>query len=211
MLMKVRSAERLAPHQKSGPSAPEPSGRDQWRRARRHTRLGNAHPSIVPYQTFKARDLWIIIGAGNNRQFEALCAILGKPDLASDPRFQDNPSRVANRDQLIPILESVLETRDADDWLAEISDAGIPCGPINTLDRVFDHPQTHHRNMVVEIEHPTAGTVRLAGIPFTMSGTPPAIVRHPPLLGEHTEEVLSSELGYGTASIAELRHQGVIS
>jgi formyl-CoA transferase len=128
-------------------------------------RLGNAHPSIVPYQTFKARDLWIIIGAGNNRQFEALCAILGKPDLASDPRFQDNPSRVANRDQLIPILQSVLETRDADDWLAEISAAGIPCGPINTLDRVFDHPQTIHRNMVVEIDHPTAGKVKLAGIP----------------------------------------------
>jgi formyl-CoA transferase len=174
-------------------------------------RLGNAHPSIVPYQTFKARDLWIIIGAGNNRQFEVLCRILGMPDLASDPRFQDNPSRVANRDQLIPILQGVLETRNADDWLAEISDAGIPCGPINTLDRVFDHPQTHHRNMVVEIEHPTAGTVRLAGIPFMMSGTPPAILRHPPLLGEHTEEVLGSELGYGTASIAELRNQGVIS
>ena len=174
-------------------------------------RLGNAHPSIVPYQTFKAKDLWIIIGAGNDRQFEALCRILGLDHLPADPRFADNPSRVANRDELIPILNGVLETRDADDWLEKISAAGIPCGPINTLDRVFDHPQTIHRNMVVEIEHPTAGTVKLAGIPFMMSETPPAILRHPPLLGEHTDEVLGSELGYDSAGIGRLRERGVIS
>jgi formyl-CoA transferase len=174
-------------------------------------RLGNAHPSIVPYQTFKTKDLWIIIGAGNNRQFESLCTIVGLEHLASDARFMDNPSRVANRDELIPLLQEVLITREADDWLAEISAAGIPCGPINTLDRVFSHPQTQHRNMVVEMEHPTAGKIRLAGIPFTMSGTPPAILRHPPLLGEHTDEVLTNELGYDLVSIGELRQQGVIS
>jgi formyl-CoA transferase len=174
-------------------------------------RLGNAHPSIVPYQTFKAKDLWIIIGAGNDRQFQALCRILGMDHLATDPRFHDNPSRVTNRDELIPILNSVLETRNADDWLEEISAAGIPCGPINTLDRVFDHPQAKHRDMVVEIDHPTAGSVKLAGIPFMMSETPPAILRHPPLLGEHTEEVLSGTLGYDPASIHALRERGVIS
>jgi formyl-CoA transferase len=174
-------------------------------------RLGNAHPSIVPYQTFKAKDLWIIIGAGNDRQFESLCGILGLEGLVTDPRFKDNPSRVQNREELIPLLNSVLETRLADEWLEEISAAGIPCGPINTLDRVFDHPQAIHRNMVVEIEHPTAGTVKLAGIPFTMSETPPAVLRHPPLLGEHTEEVLSGDLGYDITKIGELRERGVIS
>jgi formyl-CoA transferase len=174
-------------------------------------RLGNAHPSIVPYQTFKTKDLWIIIGAGNDRQFESLCGILGLEGLVTDPRFKDNPSRVQNREELIPLLNSVLETRLADEWLEEISAAGIPCGPINTLDRVFDHPQAIHRNMVVEIEHPTAGTVKLAGIPFTMSETPPAVLRHPPLLGEHTEEVLSGDLGYDITKIGELRERGVIS
>jgi formyl-CoA transferase len=174
-------------------------------------RLGNAHPSIVPYQTFKAKDLWIIIGAGNDRQFAALCEILGLNHLVDDPRFKDNPSRVENRDELIPILNDVLETRTADEWLEEISAAGIPCGPINTLDRVFDHPQAKHRDMVVEIEHPTAGTVKLAGIPFMMSETPPAILRHPPLLGEHTDEVLSDDLGYDITRVGELRTRGVIS
>jgi formyl-CoA transferase len=174
-------------------------------------RLGNAHPSIVPYQTFRARDLWIIIGAGNDRQFRALCQILGLVDLPDDPRFADNPSRVANRETLIPMLQHVLETRDADDWLEAISAAGIPCGPINTLDRVFDHPQTRHRDMVVEIDHPTAGKVKLAGIPFQMSGTPPAILRHPPLLGEHTDEVLGQDLGFDAKSIGVLRQRGVVS
>jgi formyl-CoA transferase len=174
-------------------------------------RLGNAHPSIVPYQTFKAKDLWIIIGAGNDRQFAALCRILDMAHLIEDPRFKDNPSRVENREELIPILNSVLETRNADEWLEEISAAGIPCGPINTLDRVFDHPQAKHRNMVVEIEHPTAGTVKLAGIPFMMSETPPAVLRHPPLLGEHTDELLGEDLGYDITRIGELRERGVIS
>lgn len=174
-------------------------------------RLGNAHPSIVPYQTFPTKDLWIIIGAGNERQFHALCRILGLEHLNTDPRFKDNPSRVANRDELIPILSSVLETRNADDWLTEISGAGIPCGPINTLDRVFDHPQAKHRDMVVEIEHPTAGTIKLAGIPYLMSETPPSVRRYPPLLGEHTEEVLGDQLGYDAAAIQQFRQNGVIS
>jgi crotonobetainyl-CoA:carnitine CoA-transferase CaiB-like acyl-CoA transferase len=174
-------------------------------------RLGNAHPSIVPYQTFKTRDLWIIIGAGNDRQFRALCEILGLDHLADDERYATNPQRVANRDELVAQLEHVLVTRDADEWLEEISAAGIPCGPINTLDRVFDHPQARHRDMVVEIDHPTAGTVKLAGIPFSMSGTPAIVRRHPPLLGEHTDEVLSQDLEYGEERIQKLREAGVIS
>jgi formyl-CoA transferase len=174
-------------------------------------RYGNAHPNIVPYQTFKTRDLWITIAVGNDRQFSDLCRILGLEHLASDERYATNPQRVANRDELVAQLQGVIEQRDADEWLAAIGDAGIPCGPINTIDRVFDHPQAKHRNMVVEIEHPTAGTVKLAGIPFTMSGTPPEVRRHPPLLGEQTTEILANELGYDDARMHELREAGVIS
>jgi formyl-CoA transferase len=174
-------------------------------------RLGNAHPNIVPYQSFRAKDLWLNIGAGNDRQFAALCRILGLDHLIEDPRFSNNPSRVEHRDELIPLIQDVLETRNVDDWIEEISGAGIPCGPINTLDRVFEHPQAVHRNMMVEIDHPTAGTIKLAGIPYQMSETPPAIERHPPLLGEHTEEILSTELGYDQSRIGELQELGVIS
>jgi formyl-CoA transferase len=173
-------------------------------------RFGNAHPNIVPYQTFRAKDLWITIAVGNDRQFAELCRILDLDHLATDERFATNPQRVANRDDLVPRLQQVFEQRDADEWLEEIGAAGIPCGPINTVDRVFDHPQAIHRNMVVEIEHPTAGAVKIAGIPFLMSETPPDIRRHPPLLGEHTEEVLKNELDYDAGGLQRLREAGVI-
>lgn len=173
-------------------------------------RYGNAHPNIVPYQTFRARDGWITVAVGNDRQFRLLCRILGKEELADDPRFATNPQRVAHRDELIPLLQGVFETRDADDWLAAMIEAGIPCGPINTLDRVFSHPQVLHRGMVVELPHPTAGLVRLTGPPFILSETPAAVRSHPPLLGEHTEEILRDRLGLSAEEIARLREEGVI-
>jgi formyl-CoA transferase len=173
-------------------------------------RYGNGHPNIVPYQTFKARDLWITVAVGNDRQFRDLCRILGLDELADDERYSTNPARVANREELVARLQAVIETRDADDWLEAITGAGIPCGPINTLDRVFSHPQAIHRNMTVEIPHPTAGVVKLAGIPFSLSETPTDIRRHPPLMGEHTDAVLHDDLGYDEATIAELRVAGVI-
>ena len=173
-------------------------------------RYGNAHPNIVPYQTFRARDGWMTVAVGNDRQFRLLCRILGREELADDPRFATNPQRVAHRDQLIPLLQAVFETRDADDWLAAMTEAGIPCGPINTLDRVFSHPQILHRGMVVELPHPTAGSVRLTGPPFILSETPAAVRSHPPLLGEHTEEILRDRLGFTAAEIARLREEGAI-
>ncbi|MCM8750456.1 CoA transferase [Thermomicrobiaceae bacterium CFH 74404] len=173
-------------------------------------RYGNAHPNIVPYQTFRARDRWMTVAVGNDRQFRQLCRILGMEELADDPRFATNPQRVAHRDELIPLLQAVFETRDADDWLAAMTEAGIPCGPINTLDRVFSHPQILHRGMVIEVPHPTAGSVRLAGPPFVLSETPAGVRSHPPLLGEHTEEILRERLGLSTTEIARLREEGVV-
>jgi formyl-CoA transferase len=172
-------------------------------------RFGNGHPNIVPYQTFRASDLGITVAVGNDRQFRDLCGILGLPELADDERYSTNPARVAHREGLVARLQAVIETRVADHWLAAMTKAGIPCGPINTLDRVFAHPQAMHRNMTVEVPHPTAGSVKLAGIPYSLSGTPADIRRHPPLLGEHTEEVLG-ELDYGTQEITRLREDGVV-
>lgn len=173
-------------------------------------RYGNAHANLVPYQTFKARDRWMTVGVGNDRQFQILCRILGLEHLATDERFATNPARVANRDELIPILQEAFATRDADDWLEELSAAGIPCGPINTVDRVFAHPQIQHRGMVVEVPHPTIGTLRMAGPPYIFSETPATVRSHPPLLGEHTDLVLRERLGYSDEQIAQLRAEGVV-
>lgn len=173
-------------------------------------RYGNAHANLVPYQTYKARDRWMIVGAGNDRMFQELCRIIGRPELAEDERFATNPARVANRDALIPILQEAFAARDADDWLADLAAAGIPSGPINTVDRAVAHPQIQHRGMVVEIPHPTIGSLPLVGPPYIFSETPAAVRTHPPLLGEHTDLVLQERLGYTAEQIAELRAEGVV-
>ncbi len=172
-------------------------------------RYGNAHPNVVPYQAFATTDGWVAIGVGNDAQFRRFCDVIGRPELADDPRFKTNSDRVINRDALIPILEAVFKTRTTDEWIEALTAAELPCGPINTLDRVFQHPQVLHRRMVEEIEHPTAGRIKLVGIPYKFSETPLAIRRHPPTLGEHTEEVLR-ELGYSEAEVAALRAEGAI-
>jgi len=173
-------------------------------------RYGNAHPNIVPYQTFRAKDRWLTVAVGNDRQFEALCRVLRLDELSGDERFAINPARVAHRDELIARLQEVFETEAADHWLEEMTRAGIPCGPINTVDRVFSHPQVLHRNMLVELEHPTAGTVKMAGIPYILSETPAAVTGHPPLLGEHTDAVLHDILGLPGDEITQLRIDGVV-
>jgi formyl-CoA transferase len=172
-------------------------------------RYGNAHPNVVPYQAFATSDGWVAIGVGNDAQFRRFCDVIGRPELADDPRFRTNSDRVINRDVLIPILEEIFKTRTTDEWIEALTAAELPCGPINTLDRVFRHPQVLHRRMVEEIDHPTAGRIKLVGIPYKFSATPLAIRRHPPTLGEHTEEVLR-ELGYSEAEVAALRAEGAI-
>ena len=168
-------------------------------------RLGNAHPNLAPYEAFPARDGWFILGVANERQWEMLCDMLGRADMKTDSRFASNGARVANRDALVDELNKIFFQRDVDDWLADIIKAGLPCGPINSIPQVFAHPQTQARDMTIESVHPTAGTVRMTGFPYKLSETPAGIHAPPPLLGEHTEEVLTSLLDYSPKDVALLR------
>ena len=173
-------------------------------------RYGNAHPNIVPYRLFKARDKWFIVATGNDRQYYALCEVIGRPDLAEDTRFRFNPDRVANREALEAILADVFATRDAEDWTQALLAAGVPSGPVNSVADVFADPQVLARQMLIELRHPTLGTLKQAGFPYNFSATPAEPRRHPPLLGEHTDEVLRDLLGLGPEQIAHLRGEGAI-
>ena len=173
-------------------------------------RWGNAHPSIVPYQSFLTADGYLVVGVASERIWRRFCAAIGKGKLAEDARFAKNSDRVANRAALISILAETFLSRRSDDWLAALNKARVPCAPVQTLDQVFSAPQVMQRKMLVAVEHPTAGTVRMAGIPVKLSATPASIRLSPPLLGQHTEEVLSSWLGMPKKEIAELKRKGVV-
>ena len=173
-------------------------------------RAGSHHPSIVPYQAFKAKDIYVTVGAGNDELFRKLCNVLDIPELAEDTRFKTNPDRVKHRDALEEILQERLKTKTAAEWFQILSSAGVPCGPVNTLDRVFQDPQVLHRKMVEEIDHPRAGRIRLVGLPVKFTDTPAEIRTPPPVLGEHTQEVLQGLLGYDPARIEKLRAEGAI-
>ncbi len=175
-----------------------------------HRRLGNAHPNIAPYEAFPARDRWFALAAGNERQWAILCQVLGRPDLKEDPRFADNNARVANRPALREVLDEEFRVRDASDWLAELRQAGLPCGPINTIPEVFDHPQAEARSLTLEVDHPTAGLVQFPGFPYKFSSTPAQVRLPPPLLGQHTEEVLGNVLGFSTSEVARLREEEIV-
>ncbi len=173
-------------------------------------RLGNAHPNIVPYQTFATADGYLIVAVGNDRQFERCCQVLGLPALTTDPRYARNADRVAHRDALIPLLQEALARRPRDHWLAELERVGVPCGPINALDQVFDDPQVRYRGLKVELPHPLAGSVPLVASPLRFSETPVDYQRPPPTLGQHTTEVLGDVLGLDPDTLASLRAGGVI-
>jgi crotonobetainyl-CoA:carnitine CoA-transferase CaiB-like acyl-CoA transferase len=152
-------------------------------------RYGNGHPNIVPYQAFRTRDGYVVVACGNDRLYQGLCRLLGRDDLASDPRFATNPQRVRNRQELVPALQEEFLQHDTGDWLPELRAAGIPCGPINSVSQVFSDPQIQARGFVWECEHPTAGTIRLSGSPIHLSETPTRLYKAPPLLGEDNDTV----------------------
>jgi formyl-CoA transferase len=173
-------------------------------------RWGNAHPNIVPYQTFQTSDSWIIVAVGNDGQFRKFVEAGGRAELADDDRFATNPARVRNRDTLVPMLAEMVRTRDKRAWIEALEASGVPCGPINDLDEVFDNEQVVARGLRVDLPHPSGGTVKLVRNPINMSVTPPQAVTHPPTLGEHTDDVLRRVLGYDEARISALRAQDVI-
>jgi formyl-CoA transferase len=175
-----------------------------------HRRLGNSHPNITPYEAFPARDRWFALAAANERQWTILCDVIGLPGLKDDPRFVDNKARLTHRGDLRQVLDPAFQARDAAEWLVRFQEAGLPCGPINTIPDVFAHPQVEAREMILEAEHATAGTVRFPGFPYKFSDTPAAVRLPPPRLGEHTEEVLVAELGYGPADLDDFRQRGVV-
>ncbi|MBR7792884.1 CoA transferase [Undibacterium sp. FT147W] len=173
-------------------------------------RWGNAHPNIVPYQTFATSDGHIIVAAGNDGQYKKFVAAGGEEQLASDERFSTNPARVANREVLIPLLAEMVKRKSRQEWIALLEEAGVPCGPINRLDDVFNDPQVKARGMQITLPHPTAGSVKLVGSPMKLSATPPDYQAPPPLLGQHTDQILKSVLGYDDEQLNQFRQRGII-
>jgi formyl-CoA transferase len=175
------------------------------------TRWGTAHESIVPYQVFPTRDRPIAIAVANQKLWEVFCTVIGKDEWRDDPRFESNPKRVENRESLIPLVAEVMASKSCDEWIAVLVEAAIPCGPVNNMESLFNDPQVRHRGMIADVAHPTIGSLRLTGIPVKYSATPGEVKLPPPLLGEHTDEILSSVLEYPPESIAALRTDGVVA
>jgi len=173
-------------------------------------RWGTAHASIVPYQALRTKDGYLIVGCGNEKLWQALCKVIDAPALAADPRFQSNVDRVKHRGVLIPLLEERMARRTTAEWDRLVGEAGIPCGPINSMEQVFADPQVKHLQLVQEVAHPVAGRVKVIRHPVSMNGTPFPVRLPPPALGQHTDEVLRDVLGMDAARIAALRRDGVI-
>jgi crotonobetainyl-CoA:carnitine CoA-transferase CaiB-like acyl-CoA transferase len=173
-------------------------------------RFGNGHPSIVPYTTYRTADAMIAIGIGNDAQFARCAAVLGHPEWTDDPRFARNRDRVAHREALDAAVNAALAADTADAWLARLQAAGIPCGRINTVAQAFEDPHTEARAMIETVEHPQIGALRMLGIPFKFAATPAGVRRPPPILGQHTEEILRGELCMDAATVERLQADKVI-
>jgi formyl-CoA transferase len=152
-------------------------------------RYGNGHPNIVPYQAFRASDGWLVLAVGNERQWQRFCHAVGRADLAADALFATNELRVTNRSALVPLLETLFAGHTVGEWVALLREHDVPAGPVSTVDRALESEQAQARGMVQTVEHP-GGPLRLVASPLGLTATPPAIWRRPPLLGEHTDEVL---------------------
>jgi crotonobetainyl-CoA:carnitine CoA-transferase CaiB-like acyl-CoA transferase len=173
-------------------------------------RIGSASHNFAPYQGFRTQDGYMtIVGTGGKDSWGGLCRVLGLEHLCHDPRFDTNGKRLGNLHDLSQLIEQVLVTRPTEYWVQRLEEAGLPCSPINTLDQVLNDRHVHERSMIVEIDHPRAGRVKTTGIPIRFSKTPGQLKTPPPLLGQHTDEILSS-LGYGKREIDVFRKEGVI-
>jgi crotonobetainyl-CoA:carnitine CoA-transferase CaiB-like acyl-CoA transferase len=172
--------------------------------------MGTAYKALLPYQTFRTKTRDIAIGIGSDKLWRTFCPLLGRADLAGDPRFSSNRARAANRAALIDALQAALLTKTYEEWEAILLPAGIPMGAINTIDRVVEHPQVRARRAIVEHEHPVAGRIPATAPPFRMSRTPGDVSRPAPLLGQHTDDVLRELLGMADAEIERLRRAGAI-
>ncbi len=173
-------------------------------------RLGNAHPNIVPYQDFPTADGDFILTVGNDSQFAKFARVAGHPEWASDPRFASNQQRVANRKQLIPLIRQATVFKTTEQWVAELEVAGVPCGPINDLSQVFADPQVVARELAIHMQHPLAGTVPTVASPLRLSASPVEYRHAPPLLGEHTREVLQQLLNMDALTYDQLHAAGVV-
>ncbi len=177
---------------------------------KRPQRLGNVHPNIVPYQPLRAKDKHIIVAVGSEVLWERFCRLLDlEKTTMRDPRFATNKERIEHREELIPLLEDIIQSRDSAYWLERFMEADIPCGPINFVDEILGDPQLAARGMIVELEHPLIGVVRSLGNPVHLSQNPVTYRRPPPLLGEHNAEILSS-LGYSQDEIGTLEAEGIV-
>ena len=174
-------------------------------------RRGNRHPQVVPYEAVQGSDGdWFILGVGSDNIWQAFCQHVGRDDLGSDTRFITNEKRIENYDALIPLVREIIQQRTTDDWLLELREVGVPCGRINTTQQALSDPHVIERGMIVELEHPALGMVKSLATPIHMSETPLVYRRHPPQLGEHTDEVLA-ELDYEASTIADFHERGIIA
>ena len=174
------------------------------------SRIGNRHPSIAPYETFECRDGYLNVACGNESMWRRFCGAAGLDELTEDPRFLSNADRVKHADDLRAVLGPAMTERTIAEWLEVLRSAGVPAGRIDSVRDVCEHPQVIARDMVVELEHPEAGPIRVTGVPVKLSDTPGAVDLPPPALGQHTEEVLSDWLGLSGAEVAELRRKKVV-
>jgi len=181
-----------------------------WNAGGRPARRGNQHPSIVPYEVFQAKDAYLTLGVANNSLWERCCRAIGRAEMAQDPRFDSEANRVAHRGELIPLLNEVFATRPVDEWLKRLEDAGVPAGRIKSVAEVCESAHLKARGMAVRLSHPKAGGITVMGVPIRLWDTPGAASAPPPLLGQHTDEILTRLLRLPKARVEHLRAAGVV-